>query len=111
MDQIAQLKIEYFELCKLLNKSNLKINQRTDVLFFIDTSNGRSIMSATTNGLYKIQLIFHKYDDTWRPCDFSGLYILEQQLSRLFLSQNPEILKKLNITKLIRSFIFQKVDE
>lgn len=50
MDQKPQLKIEFFKLGLLLNKSNLHANQKTEVTFFIQNEKDNPVLYATTNG-------------------------------------------------------------
>jgi hypothetical protein len=111
MDQITQLKIEYFELCRLLNKSNLKVNQKTDVSFFIEKGSETVILFATANKTYKMQLVYLGSNQLWTPCNYSGLAILEDEISKQLNRRKAVDLKFLNLTNLIKSFIFKKFEE
>lgn len=111
MDQITQLKIEYFELSRLLNKSNLKSNQKTDISFFIEKEKGGLVLFATTNNVSKIQLIHSGNNDTWRPCNYSGLETLETEISKQLNRHKVVDLKFLNLTNLIKSFVFKEFEE
>ncbi len=111
MDQNTQLKTEFFELIRLCNKSNLKLNQKTTISFFIETNANKLILCATANKNYKVQLIskYGRYD--WTPCGFSGLNAMEEELSKLFRHQNLAKLSDGEITKIIKSFIFKQLDK
>ncbi len=110
MDQNTQLKIEFFKLVKILNRSNLNINQRTEISFFIETVGSKSTVYATTNKAYKIQLVFKINDEDWLPCGFSGLINLEEKISNLMPQVKFEILTSTELTKKIKSFIFQQLN-
>ncbi len=111
MNPATQLKIEFFELLRLLNKSNLTTNQKTEISFFIENRTDKVTLCATTNQIYKIQLISQIGRHEWLPCGFSGLDLIEKELSKLFKYQNPTIQSADEITKKITSFIFKKLDE
>ncbi len=111
MDQNTQLKIEFFELCRSLNTSNLHKNQKTEISFFILTERDESILFATTNKSYKIQLIRQKKTKDWVISGFSGLTCLENEICALFNRFDLELLKTMNLTNLIKSFIFQHLDQ
>ncbi len=106
MDQKTQLKIEFFVLCRLLNKSNLKINQKTDILFFIQNENGMPALYATTNGFYKLQLVAYKSDSRWTTCNYSGLAVLEEELVHFVKSYKIEKMTPSKLTLLIKALIF-----
>ena len=110
MDQKSQLKIEFFELCRLLNKSNIKANQKTEILFFIQTENQKMTLYATTNHQYKLQLISSDKKNVWAACNYSGLNILENELVLLFKIQDLEKLPDMELTKMIKLFIFQQIN-
>ncbi len=107
MDQNTQLKREYFELYRMLNRSNLHKNQRTDVLFFIEPENGRLILYSTANQTYRIQLISKKVKFNWEPSGFSGLFNLEKQVSSFANNYSLEKINPDELTKKIKSFVFQ----
>ena len=111
MDQTAQLKIEFFKLIRLLNQSNQKANQKTEISFFIETNADRSILYATTNKACKIQLIskYGRYD--WTPCGFSGLSAIEEEVSKLFRNFDMRNRSANEITKTIKSFIFKQFNQ
>lgn len=111
MDQNTLLKREYFELCRRLNTSNLHKNQKTEVSFFIEQEKNRLVLFATTNKTYKIQLIFKYNKGTWSPSSYSGLVTLEYELAKAFVLHNMENLNSYELTKAIKSFIFQHLDE
>ena len=111
MDQATQLKIEFFELVRLLNQSNLKTNQKTEISFFIGGVLRKSVLYATTNKVYKIQLIFKLDRHQWKPCGFSGLSLIEVELSELFNHRNLENFSYSEITNIIKSFVFKQFDE
>ncbi len=99
MDQTTQLKIEFFELVRALNQSNLNINQKTEVSFFIETTKSKSILYATTNKKFKMQLIFKNRGSSWQPSGFTGLLNLEAELAQLFQSNNLELIQSHDLTK------------
>ncbi len=109
MDQKTQPKIEFFELCRLLNKSNLKANQKTEILFFIEADNQKLTLYATTNRRYKIQLIISEKKSIWATCNCSGLNNLENELVQFFKIRSLEKLPDIELTKMIKLFIFQQV--
>ncbi len=111
MKQNTQLKIEFFELCQMLNKSNLRVNQKTEILFFIDTQGYQSILYATTNKIYKMQLAFKGPSAKWEPCGFSNLSNLERELKQLLDTFDFKKLNPAELTKKIKLFIFQNIDE
>ena len=111
MDRTSELKIEFFELIRLLNQSNLKTNQKTEISFFIELAKNKSVLYATTNKMYRIQLIYKGSDGDWKPCGFCGLTLVEEELSKLFHHQNLEKRTPAEITKIIRSFIFKQFNE
>ena len=106
MDQ-TQLKVEFFELIRLLNKSNLRANQKTEISFFIERKKNKMVLFATTNKNYILQLIIKNEGQTWDVCGFSGLYLLEKRLSDFFNSNKLENLKAFILTQKIKLFIFQ----
>lgn len=110
MDQNTQLKIEFFELCRRLNTTNLH-NQKTEVSFFILTERDESILFAATNKSYKIQLIRQKKAKDWVASGFSGLTCLENEICEQFNRFEVELLQTMNLTKFIKSFIFQHIDQ
>lgn len=107
MDQTTQLKREYFELCIKLNRSNLHKNQKTNVIFFIETENNKLILCSTTNQVYRIQLVSRNVKFKWEPCGFSGLFTLEEHISSFANNINLEKTNPDELTKTIKSFIFQ----
>lgn len=109
MDQNTLLKREYFELCRKLNKSNLIKNQKTDVLFFIEQENNKLILYSTTNQAYRIQLVSRNVKYKWEPSGFSGLFILEEHISSFANNNNLEKTNRDELTKRIKSFIFQNL--
>ncbi len=109
MDQKTQLKIEFFELCRLLNKSNLKINQKTNISFFIHKNNQKMTLYATTNHHYKIQLISCEKKNVWTTCNYSGCNHLESELVDLFRKQRIAEISATELTKMIKLFIFQHI--
>jgi hypothetical protein len=111
MDQHTQLKIEFFELCRQLNKSNLNINQKTEISFFIEKEQGKLVLYATTNKAYKIQLISKNGLEQWRPCGYLGFLVLEKNLSSWANNHVFEKVQQHNLTQLIKSFIFQYFKE
>ncbi len=111
MDQTAQLKIEFFELIRLLNQSNQTANQKTEISFFLESRKHKSILYATTNKIYKMQLIYKSKDVDWRPCGFCRLDLLEKELSKLFSQLIREEQSPVEITKIIKSFVFKQFDE
>ncbi len=110
MDQNTQLKIEFFELCRLLNRSNVHANQKTEISFLIETSGNKSILYATTNKAHKIQLIFKNSTGNWKSSGFSGLINLEYELTKILGQINILNTPSTVLTKLIKSFIFKKFD-
>lgn len=84
MDQNTQLKREYFELYRMLNRSNLHKNQT-----------------------YRIQLISKKVKYNWEPSGFSGLFNLEKQVSSFANNYSLEKINPDELTKKIKSFVFQ----
>lgn len=111
MDQNTQIKIEFFELCRQLNRSNVHANQKTEISFFIEAVGNKSILYATTNKAYKIQIIFQKGNDPWRGCEFSGLINLESELCNFFSTFDAKKKNKSDLTKSIKSFIFKHFSE
>lgn len=111
MDQNTQLKREYFELYRLLNRSNLHKNQKTEISFFIETEGNQLTLYTTTNKSYKIRLVLKTNTNKWQSCGFSGLVYLEIKICELFNLTDLEKLKTMNLTKLIKSFIFQHLDQ
>ncbi len=111
MDQKTQLKIEFFELCRLLNKSNLNANQKTDISFYFETEVDCTVLYATTNKRFKIQLISKITDDHWQASNFTNLFIFEKSVANLFDQYNSKWLKTSDLTALIKSFIFHNIDE
>jgi poly-D-alanine transfer protein DltD len=107
MNQNTLLKREYFELYRMLNRSNLHKNQRTDILFFIEPENGSLILYSTANQTYRIQLISKKVKYNWEPSGFSGLFNLERQVSSFANNQGLEKINPDELTKKIKSFVFQ----
>lgn len=107
MDQNTLLKREYFELCRKLNRSNQHKDQKTNVLFFIEKENNKLILYSTTNQAYRIQLVFRNIKYKWEPCGFSGLFTLEEHISSFANNNNLEIINSYELTKRIRSFVFQ----
>lgn len=111
MDQNTQIKIEFFELCRQLNRSNVHANQKTEISFFIETVGNKSILYVTTNKSYKIQIIYQKGTDSWCACEFSGLINLETELCNLFSTFDAKKKSKSDLTKLIKLFIFKHFSE
>lgn len=111
MNQNSQLKTEYFELSKLLITSNLKIDQKTEICFFIEVRKGNLTLFATTNKISSLKLIYQHTKSTWRPCGYTRFKNLEEHLTKLASKNNLELLNSNELTRLIKSFIFQHSDE
>jgi len=111
MNQNSQLKIEYFGLCNLLNKSNLLTNQKTKIIFFIEIEKGSSILFATTNKKYNLKLIHQRKNKKWHPCGHSHFSDLEENLSKWAQHYNFEKHNSSDLTKLIKSLIFHDFEE
>ncbi len=58
-----------------------------------------------------MQLIYKSKDGDWRPCRFCRLDFLEKELSKLFSQLIHEELSHVEITKIIKSFVFKQFDE
>jgi hypothetical protein len=109
MDQKSQLKIEFFQLGLLLNKSNLKMNQKTEISFFIQNEKGVPALYATTNGLYKIQLIKYRSNNRWATCNYTELTVLEEELVLFIKCIKIEEITSAELTRSIKLFIFQHI--
>ena len=111
MNQNSQLKTEYFGLSNLLNKSNLPINQKTEISFYIEIEKGTSNLYATTNKKYNLKLIHQRSNKKWHPCGHSHFSSFEENLSKWAQKYNFEKLSSAEITKLIKSLIFHHLEE
>ena len=111
MDQQTQLKSEFFELCRMLNRSNLKTNQKTDIHFFIEKTNYNSILYAKTNNISKLRLAIKVEKSPWRACKYSKQYLLENTIAHLLNKSQIDLIESIVLTKLIKSLIFQNFDQ
>ena len=109
MDQKSQLKIEFFQLGLILNKSNLKINQKTEITFFIQNEKSSPVLCATANGLYKIQLAKYESNNRWVACNYTGLTVLEEELVRFIKNIEIKKITSIELTLKIKLFIFQHI--
>lgn len=109
MDQNTQLKREYFELCRLLNRSNIKTNQRTEISFFIEHEGNKLILCASTNKNFKIKLISQNAKLAWVPCGYTRLNELEENLSEWANCKKFDNLNLRELTSAIKSLIFQQL--
>ena len=109
MDQNTQLKREYFELCRILNRSNLHKNQKTEISFFIEIDRIKLVLFASTNKTSKVKLISQNEDSIWLPCGFTRLNTLEENLSEWANYNKFENLNHRELTSAIKSLIFQKL--
>ena len=80
-------------------------------MFFIKIEKNSAILYATTNKKYKIQLISKMTKNPWDACNFTELSILETHLANLLNKYNLENLMLMDLTVLIKSFIFQHFDQ
>lgn len=109
MDQNTQLKREYFELRILLNRSNLKTNQKTEISFFIENEKNKSILCASTNKNFKLKLISQNAKSIWQPCGYTRLNNLEVKLSEWANYKKFDNLNYSDLTSTIKSLIFQQL--
>lgn len=76
-----EVKTEYFELLRRLNKSNKTSNEKTKLSFTIDDTNANYLkLYATLSTDQKILLCQKVKETNWRPAQFSGLDNLEKLL-------------------------------
>ncbi len=107
MDETAQFKIEFFELVRILNQSNLYKNQKTEISFFIENLAAKRFLYAEINKNQKLKLAYKNDGDKWKPCGFLQLVHLEFELCKNFNLVGPiSNLNSSQLTKLIKSFIF-----
>lgn len=111
MDQKSQLKSEFFELSRILNRSNLKTNQKTEISFFIEKTKYNSILYAKTNDISKLRLAIKDEKSPWRACKYSKQYLLENTIAHLLNESQIDLIEGIVLTKLIKSFIFQNFDQ
>lgn len=110
MDQKTQLKSEFFELCRILNRSNSKTNQKTEIYFYIETEAGKPVLFATRNHKFKIQILRIDKLNLWKPCLYSRQFLLEESISKLLNDLNLKTMRTSDLTQLIKSLIFQKME-
>lgn len=109
MGQNTLLKREYFELCRLLNSSNLKTNQKTEISFFIEHEVDKFILYAATNKTSKLKLISQTTKLAWVPCGYTRLDTLEENLSEWANCKKFDNLNHRELTTTIKSLIFQQL--
>lgn len=109
MDQNTQLKIEFFELCRRLNTSNLHKNQKTEISFFIEAEKNKLILCASTNKTFKLKLISQNTNLAWVPCGYTKLNTLEENLSEWANCKKFDNLNHRELTSTIKSLIFQQL--
>jgi len=68
------------------------------------------MLFATTNHKYKIQILRLDELDLWKPCYFTRQFFLEEKLALLLNDLKLKTMRTADLTQLIKSFIFQKLD-
>ena len=100
-----EVKTEYFELLRRLNKSNKAKNTTTKLDFIIDQNDEQgSKLCASISKNQKILLCI-KDGHEWNPAKFSGLDHLEQ-----FISNQLKYVRDVNITDLILRNLFKHIE-
>ena len=101
-----EIKSEYFELLKLLNKSNKVKNEITKLSFYVDDSNSLHLkLYAALSEDQKILLCEKNKYDNWTPSNITQFSQLEE-----FMSENADDHKLANFTELILARIFELSD-
>ncbi len=103
---MEKAKEEYFELLRLLNKSNKTKNEVTHLRFVTDNSdpNHLKLYASISNG-QKILLCQKKKETNWWPSQFSGLNQLEK-----FICYQLNAMTELDSADLILGNLFKHID-
>ncbi len=101
-----EIKSEYFELLKLLNKSNKTKDEITKLSFYVDEANNHNLkLYAALSKDQKILLCEKKSNKKWRASNASKFSELEKFIA---LNANDYCLE--NFTSLILTRIFELPD-
>ena len=101
-----EIKLEYFELIKLLNKTNKTKNEITKLSFYVDESNKQHLkLYAALSKDQKILLCEKKNRNKWISTGVTQFSELEK-----FLAKNSSNYYLLNFTDLLLAQIFELPD-
>lgn len=101
-----EIKSEYFELLKILNKSNKVKNEITKLSFYVDASNSQNLkLYAALSIDQKILLCEKKGRSKWRSTNTSQFSDLDK-----FIAKNADDYYLLNFSEIILARIFELPD-
>ena len=103
---MIEIKLEYLELIKLLNKTNKLKNEMTQVTFFVDDTNKQHLkLYAALSADQKILLCERIGNRYWSACRLTQFSKLEDFLAENVINYSFE-----NFTNLILARIFELPD-